>query len=165
MKTERNPGEAAAAIADAAELAKLRGDRVLRRWLAGASLTIPVLAILLTWFAWRGGLPEQVAFHWNASGRPDGTFPAEPLFWMTLAITTICQLLGIVVLLMPSSHPGDSRKAIALLGTVSAFVAAAWLVPAGVTYNTGSELGGWLLLFVAALVYGLLPRSLTPGDD
>lgn len=165
MNTESSPGEAATATADAEELAKLRGHRVIRRWLAGASLTIPVLSILLTWFAWRGGLPEQVAFHWNASGRPDGTFPTEPLFWMTLVITAICQLLGLVVLLMPSSHPGDSRKAIALLGTVSAFVAAAWLVPAGATYNTGSELGGWLLLFVVALVYGLLPRYLPPAND
>lgn len=139
-----------------------------RKWLAGASLAIPSLAMVLTGLAWRSALPEQVAFHWDVSGRPDGWVPTEPLFWAMLALACLCLLLGTVTLLVPSRDAADTRKAMTILGTVGAFAAAAWIVPAGATHGAGApgqaDLGGWLALFLVALCYGLLPRYLTPGD-
>ncbi|MDF2696269.1 MAG: hypothetical protein K0S65_4652 [Labilithrix sp.] len=140
-----------------------------RKWLAGASLAVPPLTIVLTGLAWRSGLPEQVAFHWDAPGRADGWIPAEPLLWATLALACLCLLLGVVTLLVPSRDDADTRKAMTILGTVGAFAAAAWIVPAGATHEAGTpaqaDVGGWLVLFLVALCYGLLPRYLTPGDN
>lgn len=121
---------------------------------------------MLTALLWCEGLPSEVAFHWDASGRPDGTFPTAPLFWMTLGGAAVLLILGAVVLLMPSSDSDDTRKAMAVLGVVAAFCAAAWIVPAGVTFSdSGAELGGWLIIFGAALVYGFVPMYLTPRSS
>src|SRR5690349_18798493 len=102
------------AAADLRETAKHRSP--LRKWLAGASLAVPALAIALTGLAWRSGMPEQVAFHWDVSGRVDGWIPAEPLFWAMLALACLCLLLGMVTLLVPSRDAADTRKAMTILG-------------------------------------------------
>jgi hypothetical protein len=62
--------------------------RIVTMVLAGASVVVPALTIFMTWLAWRHDLPKHVAIHWNATGRPDGTFPAEPLFWVTQVVST-----------------------------------------------------------------------------
>ncbi|NLF53451.1 MAG: hypothetical protein GX576_03440, partial [Thauera phenolivorans] len=70
-------------------------------------------------------------------------------------------LFGTIVILIRNSDADDRRTALTILGTVSAFIAAAWLVPAGATYVAGSSshaaLGPWIALFVVALFYGLVP--------
>lgn len=142
-----------------------RGKSVRARTvLAAVALILPAAVVLITGAAWMGSLPEQLAFHWNAAGRPDGFFPTEPLFCISVVASALFGCMGLAALLIPSRDRADTRKAVTIVGTVSAFTAAAWLVPAAATYSAESaaqaSLGGWLLLFVAALAYGLIPRLL-----
>ncbi|GGO63374.1 hypothetical protein GCM10010910_15780 [Microbacterium nanhaiense] len=133
--------------------------------MAAVSLVLPAGAVAITGLSWLGRLPAQLAFHWSASGRPDGFFATEPLFWVAFGASSLFSCIGLAVLLIPSRDHEDTVKSVTVVGTVSAFVASAWIVPAAATYTSHSAdqaaLGGWLFLFVAALAYGVIPRLLT----
>jgi len=138
---------------------------VARATLTGATLLVPGALVALSWSAWRAALPDRVAFHWDARGRVDGTFPTEPLFLFAIVGTGMAFLIGVIMLLAPRMDPRSKRSSMYWLGTVAAFVAAAWLIPAGMTYQTGSphsaHLDGWLAGFLLPFLYGLIPWLLT----
>lgn len=144
----------------------IRTSRWLRLSLTTVTLAVPVLAVLVSWLRWHEQLPEYVAFHWDASGRVDGTVLAEPLFAMAMTATILGFVIGVVVLLVPRMDLKTRRGSMYWLGAAPAFIAAGWLVPAGLTHRAGSASGahleGWLALFLLALLYGVIPYSLTP---
>ncbi|MBK0419136.1 hypothetical protein JD276_08825 [Leucobacter sp. CSA1] len=88
---------------------------------------------------------------------------------MSLIGTALLFAIGLLTLLLPSHDDGDTRKAVTILGTITAFVAAAWVVPAGATFYAESveqaSLGTWMLVFVVTLWYGLIPRLLIPREE
>lgn len=60
----------------------------------------------------------------------------------------------------------DQRDYVFWLGSLAGLSAAAWLIPAGLTFQAGSaeraELGGWIVVLGAAFFYGGIPRYLLP---
>jgi len=142
-----------------------RGERV-RVVLTGVSLAIPVLGILVSWLLWSPGLPERVAFHWNASGRADATMPSEPLFVMALVGASLGLAIGAILLLLPRIDPSGTRSSLFWVGSLAGLSAGIWIVPAGLTYQAGSaaesELGGWIVVLAAAVFYGGVPYLLMP---
>ncbi|WP_104134624.1 hypothetical protein [Cryobacterium sp. Y62] len=41
---------------------------MVRRVLAGASLCVPVLVVIISWWVWRDSLPAELASHWSGAG-------------------------------------------------------------------------------------------------
>lgn len=137
-----------------------------RALLAGATLLVPAVLVALSWSAWRATIPDRVGFHWDARGRVDDTFPTEPLFLFTIVGTAMALFIGVIVLLVPRMDPRTRRSSMYWFGTVAAFIAASWLIPAGLTYQAGSpnsaHLDGWLAGFLVPFLYGAIPWLLTP---
>jgi len=139
-----------------------------RAWSALLAFAAPALLVLGSWLLLRGALPERVAFHWDASGRPDGQVPTGPLFWGCLALSVVLFVFGVLTRFTPSNDQQDTRKAVTLVGCVAGLVAAVWLVPAittGLSASTShAGLNGWLALFVVGLAYGAVTRWVTPPE-
>lgn len=145
--------------------ARTKPVRRIRAGLTAATLLAPAAIVALSWSAWHASIPDRVAFHWDARGRVDGTFPTEPLFLFTIVGTTVALLVGVIVLLAPRVDTRTRRSSMYWFGTVAAFIAASWLIPAGLTHQAGSpntaHLNGWLAAFLIPLLYGAIPWLLT----
>ena len=144
------------------------GFRV-RLTLAAVSLAVPTLAVVVSRMLWHEGLPERVAFHWTGNGRVDETILAEPLFVMVLTGTVLGFAIGATLLLVTRIDPKTRRGSMFWLGSIPAFFAAMWLVPAGLTYQAGSpeaaRLESWGVMFFLALLYGIVPYLLMPKTE
>lgn len=155
-------GEVAAAMLTAPQRPRRRTR------LAVLVLVIPTLTIFVSGVLMRESLPETVAFHWNATGRPDGEAPTAPLFWGCFLVSVLVFGLGLIARFAPSNDSSDTRKAMTIVGSVAGLVAAAWLVPAITTSLATSAhqatLGGWLVLFVIGVGYGGVTRWVIPVE-
>ncbi len=144
------------------------GRRV-RLVLTAVTLAVPASTVVVSWMLWHAGLHERVAFHWTGNGRVDGTILAEPLFAMAMTGTALGLAIGVILLLVPRIDPKTRRGSMFWLGSIPAFVAAMWLVPAGLTYHAGSREGarleGWGATFFLALLYGIVPYLLMPKTE
>jgi hypothetical protein len=134
--------------------------------LTGITLLVPAALVALSGSAWLPTIPDRVAFHWDARGRVDSTVLSEPLFLSTIIGAVIAFVVGVIVLLVPRIDPRARRSSMYWIGTVAAFIAAAWLIPAGLTFRAGSpdsaQLDGWLAGFLIPLIHGGIPWLLTP---
>lgn len=141
------------------------GDRI-RRLLAGSLLLIPLAAVVVSWSLWKDGLPERVAFHWDVRGRVDGSMSAQPLALLSAAGAAVTFLVGAVMLVLPRVDPRSRRSSMYWLGAAGAFIAAMWLIPAGLTHAAGSvadaTLEGWIAAFLLPFLFGVAPSLLTP---
>lgn len=148
------------------EQTEVRGRRS-RHVLAAIALAVPFVAIGVTTRAWAAVLPERVAFHWDASGRVDGTIDTAPLSLLALAVSAAALAAGLIALGWPRLSASARRTAAFWTGSVAGVAGAAWLVPAGLTLQAGSagdaELGGWILALMASALYGAVPFLLLPA--
>lgn len=137
--------------------------------LAVLVLATPTLAIVASGLFMIGSLPETVAFHWNAAGRPDGEVPTQPLFWGCFALSVALFCLGLVARFAPSNDPSDTRKSMTIVGSSAGLIAAVWLVPTITTSLASSAhqalLGGWLVLFMIGIGYGGVTRWIAPVEN
>lgn len=149
------------------------GPVALRRTAAGASLWGPVVALLVAATALRTILPDRIASHWPATGRPDGFSGTWSFFTVTVAITAVLAVIGTIVLVR--SRDGRQVRALAtVIASTAAVIGAAWIVSAAVTVQAGSAedavLGWGLAVVIATLLWGgvawlLLPFELAPVPD
>lgn len=127
---------------------------------------LPALVIAITFIAWNAELDENLAFHWNASGRVDGFIATSPTYLLAQVMAATAALVGVVVLLIPRVARSAMRDVLLWTGTVSGLSMAFWLVPAGLTYAAGNarqaDLGSWLILLAAFIFYGCLTRTAIP---
>ncbi|KQO61225.1 DUF1648 domain-containing protein [Curtobacterium sp. Leaf261] len=149
------------------------GPVALRRTAAGVSLWGPVVALLVAATSLRASLPDRIASHWPATGRPDGFSGTWSFFAVTMAITAALAVIGTIVLVR--SRDGRQARALAtVIASTAAVIGAAWIVSASVTVQAGSAedavLGWGLAVVIASLLWGgvpwlLLPFELAPVPD
>lgn len=147
----------------------MRSTDRLRTALTVVSLAAPLIAVVLTRLAWLPELPANVAFHWDAAGRPDGTVPAEALSTVAIVGSALGLLAGAAVLSLPRTTAKDKRDYLFWAGSLAGLPAGVWLVCAGLTHAAGAagraELGGWIAALALAAFYGVVPYLLAPTTD
>ena len=137
-----------------------------RRVLAGASLCVPVLVVIISWWAWRDRLPAELASHWSGSGPADDAMAAGALLALNLAMTGVPAVAGVAISFWPGISARARRGAFFLLGVFGGMGAATWLLSAGLTIQVGDPyevvLGPWFILSLVSAGYGLIPFSISP---
>jgi hypothetical protein len=130
-------------------------------------VVVPAIAIGLSYILWASTLDENLAFHWDASGRVDGLIATTPVFVFAQTVAIAGAALGVIFLLLPRARWKSRREATFWSGTLSGAAMAFWLVPAGLTHATGdaqqTDLGPWLILLAAFFFYGALIRTAVPA--
>ncbi|MFJ6150071.1 DUF1648 domain-containing protein [Micromonospora profundi] len=140
----------------------------------GLTVTIVGLVILAVAAAvalsWRGDLPDPVATHWGAQGRPDGFMSLGAFLWACSGLGALLVLgFGAVTTLWGQSA-GSRRIGAATTIWVALFLALVQLgalhVQRGLTDARGAgEIGGALTVaIVGSLVPAVLVGVLLPGD-
>jgi len=142
----------------------------LRKALAVISLWLPSAIVLLTWFAWRDRLPEELPTHWSGDGPADSSTAAGTFWIAVFTVTVLAAVVGSVVALARISGRWTRRAIAASLGATAAFAASMWIgssAPAlGVTDPLTVHLGPWILLALFSPAYGLVQLGvLPPGED
>ncbi|MDJ0350533.1 hypothetical protein [Cryobacterium sp. PH29-G1] len=137
-----------------------------RRLLAAASLCVPAMVVIASWWAWRDRLPTDLASHWSGAGPADGAMAASVLFSLYLAITGVSAGAGVAIALWSRISAGARRGGLFLFGLFGGMGAASWLLSAGLTMRAGDPyevvLGPWFLLSLASAGYGLIPSLISP---
>ena len=140
----------------------LRAGRfsVIRRSVAVALATLPVIAISWSVVAWWPTLPAELPTQWSGD---------QVVSWVpTFLFAAIAALIagGAAAFawhagLSPGSYDSP-RRVFLISGSVAAMSAAAWLISATVAQSPHHEIGTAGLLAIAALLYGLPPFALVP---
>ena len=137
-----------------------------RRTLAAASLCVPVLVVIISWWAWRDRLPAELASHWSGVGAADGAMAAGALLSLYLAMTGVSAVAGVAIAFWSGISVRARRGGFFLLGLFGGMGAASWLLSAGLTMQVGDPyevvLGPWFILSVASTGYGLIPFFISP---
>jgi len=137
-----------------------------RRTLAAASLCVPVLVVIISWWAWRDRLPAELASHWSGVGAADDAMATGALLLLVLAMTGVPAVAGIAMAFWSGMSVGARRGGFFFLGLIGGVGATSWLISAGLTMQVGDPyevvLGPWLILLLASAGYGLIPFLLSP---
>ena len=137
-----------------------------RRTLAAASLCVPVLVVIISWWAWRDRLPAELASHWSGSGAADDAMAAGALLALNLAMTGVPAVAGVAISFWPGISARARRGAFFFLGVFGGMGAATWLLSAGLTIQVGDPyevvLGPWFIVSLVSAGYGLIPFSISP---
>ncbi|WP_140425610.1 hypothetical protein [Cryobacterium sp. N19] len=137
-----------------------------RRVLAGVSLCVPVLVVIISWWVWRDRLPAELASHWSGSGPADDAMAAGALLALNLVLTGVPAVAGVAIGLWPGISARARRGVFFFLGVFGGMGATTWLLSAGLTIQVGDPfevvLGPWLIMYLVAAGYGLIPFAISP---
>jgi hypothetical protein len=137
-----------------------------RRVLAGVSLCVPVLVVIISWWVWRDRLPAELASHWSGSGPADDAMAAGALLALNLVMTGVPAVAGVAIGLWPGIIAGARRGVFFFLGVFGGMGATTWLLSADLTIQVGDPfevvLGPWLIVSFVAAGYGLIPFAISP---
>lgn len=137
-----------------------------RRAVAGLSGLIPVAVVAASWFLWRDKMPVVIASHWSGTGKPDGFTESGVMITVSLLVTGLPAVIGLVAALVGSLRPALLRGILGFAGMVSGMWAGAWLISAGLTVRAGTAenavLGWWLAALFASFLFGAVPYFLAP---
>ncbi len=145
-----------------------------RRSLTGAIVTVAGLAVVgaaaITVWSWRAELPDPVASHWGAAGRPDGFTSLAPLVAWTLGLGAA------LVILFGATTWGLGQTAvirrIAAAATIwsalflSIVVVGSLEIQRGLTdaRQAGGVDGVLLIAFLGSLLPAAVTAAVVPGD-
>ncbi|TFB77398.1 hypothetical protein E3O06_01225 [Cryobacterium glaciale] len=139
---------------------------ITRRSLAGASLCVPVLVVIISWLAWRDALPAELASHWSGSGPADDAMAVGTLLALNLALSGVPAVAGVAVSFWPGISARARRGTYFFLGVFGGMGAVTWLLSAGLTMQVGDPyevvLGPWVIVSIVAAGYGLIPFAISP---
>lgn len=137
-----------------------------RRALAAATLFVPVLVVIVSWWGWRDRLPAELASHWSGAGPADGAMAVGSLFALSLAMTGVPAVAGVALALWPGFSVRTRRGGFFLLGLFGGMGAVSWLLSAGLTMQVGDPyevvLGLWAIPSLASAGYGFIPFLISP---
>ncbi|MGV8876518.1 MAG: hypothetical protein ACOH1K_03285 [Rhodoglobus sp.] len=142
-----------------------------RRMIAGLTLTLPLLVVIVSWLLWREELPGELASHWSSLAQADDVMPVGSLLALSLVITGAAAIAGIVIAVWPRMSRALRRGSLLTAGVFAGLGASTWLLSAGLTLAAGdpfeSVLGGWVVLLVASAGYGIIAYLIAPNpaDD
>ncbi|WP_146066116.1 hypothetical protein [Cryobacterium sp. Y82] len=139
---------------------------MVRKVLAGASLCVPVLVVIISWRVWRGDLPTELASHWSGSGPADDAMAVGTLLALNLGMTGVPAVAGVAISVWPGMSARAKRGAYFFLGVFGGMGAAIWLLSAGLTMQVGDPyevvLGAWVIVSFVAAGYGIIPFLIAP---
>ena len=139
---------------------------MVRRVLAGASLCVPMLVVIISWWVWRDSLPAELASHWSGSGPADDAMAVGTLLALNLGMTGVPAVAGVAISFWPGISARTRRGAYFFLGVFGGMGAATWLLSAGLTMLVGDPyevvLGAWVIVSFVAAGYGILPFLIAP---
>lgn len=139
---------------------------MVRRALAGASLCVPVLVVIISWWVWRDSLPAELASHWSGSGPADDAMAVGTLLALNLGMTGVPAVAGLAISFWPGISARTRRGAYFFLGVFGGMGAATWLLSAGLTMQVGDPyevvLGAWVIVSFVAAGYGIIPFLISP---
>jgi len=122
--------------------------------------------VIISWSAWRDGLPPELASHWSGMGAADDTAAAGTLLVLGLAATGVSAVAGVVMAAWPGISARARRNGVFLMGLFGGLAASSWLLSAGLTMRAGDPndvvLGPWLIPLLASAGYGLIPMLISP---
>jgi hypothetical protein len=131
-----------------------------------ASLLVPLVAVLVSYAAWRGQLPPELASHWSGAGPADEVMPVGAMLAAALVMTGLPAVAGAVAGFWRGASASSRRLVFLVAGIVAGAGAAIWLLSAALTLQAGDPreavLGGWVVLALAGAAYGLVPFLLAP---
>lgn len=137
-----------------------------RRVLAAVSGALPLVAVIFTWLLWKDTLPASLPSHWSDAGKPDDFMSTASALLITLLVTGIPALVGLIAACMSKVRPAVLRGLLGFAGMTSGLGAVIWLLSAGLTLQTGSAeevvLGWWLLALFVSLAFGAVPYFIAP---
>lgn len=141
-------------------------SEMVRKVLAGASLCVPVLVVIISWWVWRADLPTQLAAHWSGSGTADDAMAVGALLALNLGMTGVPAVAGVAISVWPGMSARTRRGAYFFLGVFGGMGAATWLLSAGLTMQVGDPyevvLGPWVIVSFVAAGYGAIPFLIAP---
>ena len=139
---------------------------MVRRVLAGASLCVPMLVVIISWWVWRDSLPAELASHWSGSGPADDAMAVGTLLALNLGMTGVPAVAGVAISFWPGISARTRRGAYFFLGVFGGMGAATWLLSAGLTMLVGDPyevvLGAWVIVSFVAAGYGIIPFLIAP---
>lgn len=139
--------------------------RARTNWAAG-TLSVPLLVVIISWALWRDILPRDVASHWSDLGAADDSLPTQVMLLIAVIVTALAALTGLVVALLPGTHPAASRGLFLIAGFLAGLFAGLWLVSTALSLHAGSAsaavLGGWILVPLAMACCGVVPYAIAP---
>ena len=129
-------------------------------------MCVPVLVVIISWWAWRDRLPAELASHWSGLGPADDAMAVGALLALNLGMTGVPAVAGIVISFWPGISARARRGAFFFLGVFGGMGAVTWLLSAGLTLQTGDPyeavLGAWLIAIFVSAGYGVLPAAISP---
>lgn len=138
----------------------------LRKALAIVSLWVPAALILLTWRQWQSRLPPSLPTHWGVGGPADAVTSAPVFLGWLVGVSTVSALVGTIVVLVGASGEWGPRATAAFAGAASALVLGMWLGSTVPSLDAADpftvEIGGWILLTLAAPAYALVQLAILP---
>lgn len=143
-----------------------RSPRILA---AAAMSTAPLAALIIARIAFAGDLPNTIATHWSGFGAAtaDGFGDTATYFWVALALAVACAVGAVAAVWLAQNRPGMLMW-LPLATTISATIAATWIVSVIVTKSAGDPnqavLGWWILPVVLAAGWGLALFAVLPGQ-
>ena len=139
---------------------------MVRRVLAGASLCVPVLVVIISWWVWRDDLPTELASHWSGAGPADDAMAVGTLLALNLGMTGVPAVAGVAISVWPGMSARARRGPYFFLGVFGGMGAATWLLSAGLTMQVGDPyevvLGAWVIVSFVAAGYGIIPFLIAP---
>jgi len=140
--------------------------QTLRGLLAAVTVSLPLLAVLVSLLLWPDSLPAVLASHWSGSGPADETMKTSSMLALVLALTGVPALAGLVAALWRGVSAAVLRGVLGSCGAVAGIGAAAWLLSAGLTMQAGNPdtvvLGWWAAVLPASLLFGAVPYFVAP---
>lgn len=134
--------------------------------LAGLTMAVPAIVILLTRLVWGNALPVEVASHWSGTGAPDDSLPTAGVFLVTLAIAAVAAVAAVTLLLLRRPEMRTKRMVVLFLGIAAGAAASVWVIPTWLTLQAGSVdgavLGWWMLPLAACSLWGVIPAVILP---
>lgn len=147
-------------------MAETNGRARTRTNWAAATLSVPLLVVIISWALWRDILPQEVASHWSDLGAADDSLPTQVLLLIAVIVTALAALTGVVVALLPGAHPAASRGLFLIAGFLAGLFAGFWLVSTALTLHAGSAsaavLGGWILAPLVMACWGAVSYAIAP---
>lgn len=146
--------------------APIRSPRILA---ATAMATAPLVALIIARVAFAGDLPPTIATHWSGFGSQtaDGFGDTATYFWVALALAVACAVGAVAAAWLAQTRLG-ALMWLPLATTISATIAATWIVSVVVTKSAGDPsqavLGWWILPVVLAAGWGLVLFAVLPGQ-
>ena len=139
---------------------------MVRRVLAGASLCVPVLVVIISWWVWRDSLPAELASHWSGARPADDAMSVGALLALNLGMTGVPAVAGVAISVWPGMSARARRGAYFFLGVFGGMGTATWLISAGLTMLVGDPyevvLGAWVIVSFVAAGYGIIPFLIAP---